>query len=763
MPRKALGTILVVEDDPGIALLQRKRLERAGFGAHVATDVDGAMAILDRGGVDLVLMDYRLGPTTGLDLHGRMKAAGFDLPVVIVSGSVDDQVVIDAIRAGVRDVIVKSTDYLDYLPDAVRGVLSQATATGDHRPPLREPATVLIVEDDAGVAALERRHIERAGYAVTVAGDAEEALQTLGGRPITLAVLDLRLPGGVSGIDLYERMKSAGWNIPAILVTAYPDQSIAIAALRAGIRDFVPKSSDFLDYLPTAVDRIVSQVRVERKLIESELRLASIIGTTMDAILMCDAQRNILLFNRSAEELFQCAAADALTATLDRFIPDLTLGPGDAPARGPGTVRQRVEVDAIRAAGEPVPVEVSVSDVVVHGKRLFTVIARDVSDRRRIEEELREADRRKDQFLGMLAHELRNPLAAITGAGEVLHQVLDDPRAQKLTNVVRRQSRALARMIDDLLDVSRVTLGKIQLTMEPLVLNQVAMRVGESLRDEISAAGVEFDLRVDPEPVWLQGDGTRLEQVLTNLLNNALKFTPAGGRITLEAGREGDAAVVRVRDTGAGMEPALVPRVFDLFVQGDTSLARSKSGLGIGLALVRQVVALHGGHATASSGGPGSGSEFVVRLPAAPEETLPPDVQGPAAVDADQRMRVLVVDDQPDVADAVALLIETLGHNARAAYGGHAALEASRSDPPDVMFVDVGMPGMTGYELAGQVRLDQHLSRVRLVALTGYGRDEDRNRALEAGFDLHLTKPVLDSTLQEVFAALASSTVRSAD
>jgi PAS domain S-box-containing protein len=754
MVHNSPAVILVVEDDPGIALLQRRRLERSGFGVEVATGVESAMDILSRGAVDLVLMDYRLGATTGLDLHGQMKASGFDLPVVIVSGSMDDHMVIDAIRAGVRDVILKSTDYLEYLPDAVRGVLKQAASAAERRHE-RSAARVLIVEDDAGTAMLERRQIERAGYPVAIATTADEALAVLDSGPVSLAVIDLRLPGGQSGIGLYERMKQGGWHIPAILVTAFPDQAVAIEALRAGIRDFVPKSADFLDYLPTTVDRIITQARVERKLIESELRLASIIGAAMDAILMCDEQRRIVLFNRSAEELFQCAAADAMGAPLDRFIPDLQLAAAHSPA---GALRQRLEVDAARAGGAHVPIEVSVSEVVVHDRRLFTVIARDVSERRRIEAELREADRRKDEFLGMLAHELRNPLAAITGAGEVLHQAFAEPRAQKLINVVRRQSRALARMVDDLLDVSRVTLGKIRLSVEPLVLNQVATRVADNVRDEVARAGLEFEVRVDAESIWLLGDATRLEQVLTNLLTNAVKFTPPGGRIMLDVGREGESALVRVRDTGIGMDPALVTRVFDLFVQGDTSLARSKSGLGIGLALVRQVVALHGGEVWARSEGPGTGSEFVVRLPVAPEESLLPPEAASAPVGVDQRMRVLVVDDQPDVADAVALLIETLGHDAQAAYDGRAALEASRSNPPDVMLVDVGMPGMTGYELAGHVRLDRQLAGVRLVALTGYGREEDRARAMEAGFDLHLTKPVMDTTLQQVLATLRGNT-----
>ena len=757
MNPEARATILIVEDDPGVALLQRRRLERAGFQVQVATDVDSAMARLTQGSLDLVVMDYRLGATTVLDLHRRMKIAGFDVPVIMVSGLMEDQVVIEAIRAGIRDVIIKSTDYLDYLPEAVRSVLAQTAAVAESVPHDPEAATVLVVDDDPGIATLERRQLERAGYSVRVAANAEEALEQVATGRVTVAVLDLRLPGGSSGIDLYQQIKSRGWNVPAILVTAFPDQAAAIQALRAGIRDFVPKSADFLGYLPAAVDRVVSEVRVERKLVDSELRLASIVGATMDAILMCDDQRRIVLFNRSAEEMFACAAADAMASSIDRFIPDLALPEVAGSLTTAGTVRERMEVDGVRRSGGRIPIEISVSDVMLLDKRLFTVIARDVSERRRIEAELREADRRKDEFLGMLAHELRNPLAAIMGAGEVLQHTVQDPRAQKLTAVVARQTRALARMVDDLLDVSRVTLGKIRLATEPLLLNQVVTRVSDHFRQLFAQSDLQFDVAIEPEPIWLTGDATRLEQVLTNLLNNALKFTPAGGRVTLEVRREAHDAVVRVKDTGAGMEPALIPQVFDLFVQGDTSLARAKSGLGIGLALVRQVVALHGGTVKAFSDGPGRGSEFVVRLPPTPEEPVAVDqTRTGARGSIGRRLRVIVVDDQPDVADSLALLLETLGQDVQKVYDGQAALSAATANRPDVMFVDIGMPGMTGYDFARLVRCDRQFAHVQLVAMTGYGRDEDRVRAIEAGFDLHLTKPILDSRLQEVLASLAS-------
>jgi CheY-like chemotaxis protein len=234
-----------------------------------------------------------------------------------------------------------------------------------------------------------------------------------------------------------------------------------------------------------------------------------------------------------------------------------------------------------------------------------------------------------------------------------------------------------------------------------------------------------------------------------------VKFTPEGGRIRLKAARENGEAVIRVEDTGIGIEASLLPNVFELFVQADTSLDRAQSGLGIGLALVRQVVTLHGGHVAAFSRGPSHGSEFVVRLPALAEERTPLAEDVAAQVVGSRRMRVLVVDDQPDMAECVALLVEALGHQARAVYDGATAIAVSRSEAPDVMFVDIGMPGINGYDVARQIRRRPDLSHVRLVALTGYGRDEDRSRALEAGFDLHLTKPVADSTLRSVLSDLS--------
>ena len=744
-----LSTVLVVEDDPGIALLQRRRLERAGFRVTVAGTLEQAMAALAAEPVAVVTLDYRLGEKTGLDLHKRMKAAGRDVPVILVSGTMDDSAIVDALRAGVRDVVVKTPDYLDRLPDAVTGVLKQAgtaaASTGAQR------TCVLIVEDDAGTATLERRQLERAGYSVVVAGSVDAAMTAMRENTVGLAILDLRLPGRVSGLELYERWQNEGIHVPAILVTGFADQAVAIRAIRLGIRDFVPKTQDFLEYLGSAVDRVIAQERVEQKLAESELRLASVIGTTMDAILMCDAASRIVLFNRAAEDMFECSVADAIGLPVTRLIPQLEL------AAAPLEVRSRSEREGMRCRSRSsLPIEVSVTDFRIRDQRMFTVIARDITERKRSEQEMREADRRKDEFLGMLAHELRNPLAAIMTAGEVLHRTISEDQRVKLTDVIRRQSRALSRMVDDLLEVSRVTLGKIQLTREPLILGVAVARAAENVRTQAARAGIGLSADIGADALWIEGDITRLEQVVTNLLTNAIKFTPRGGEVTVSVYRDGGEAVIRVDDTGTGIDAALLPRVFDLFVQGDSSLDRSASGLGIGLALVKKIVTMHGGTVTASSAGRGAGSSFTLRLPLAARDQTPLDtVRGTAADHA--RLNVIVVDDQRDVADTVSSLIEVLGHDVRTAYDGPTALNLSREVHANVMFVDIGMPGMTGYDVAEQVRRDPEIAGMQLVALTGYGRDEDRSRIMKAGFDFHRVKPVTGADLQATLSAVSTA------
>jgi PAS domain S-box-containing protein len=370
--------------------------------------------------------------------------------------------------------------------------------------------------------------------------------------------------------------------------------------------------------------------------------------------------------------------------------------------------------------------------------------------------ELREADRRKDEFLATLAHELRNPLATVRNALYVLQLPgADAASAARAREMMGRQVEQLVRLVDDLLDVSRVMHGRVALRRERVDLATVLTRAVETARSAIDAAGHELTVALPAEPVWVDADVVRLTQVVGNLLHNAAKYTERGGRIALGAGREGDEAVIRVRDTGIGIRPDMLSRIFDLFVQTDRAADRSQGGLGIGLTLVRRLVEMHGGSVRAHSDGPGTGSEFVVRLPARPAASVEPSANGPPAPAAAPQRRVLVVDDNADAAESLAMLLRLEGQEVRVAHDGPAALQAVGAERPDVIFLDIGMPGMDGYEVCRRLRQQSGLDGAVLVALTGWGQEEDRSRGREAGFDRHLVKPVGMETLQEVLAGLS--------
>jgi signal transduction histidine kinase/ActR/RegA family two-component response regulator len=376
---------------------------------------------------------------------------------------------------------------------------------------------------------------------------------------------------------------------------------------------------------------------------------------------------------------------------------------------------------------------------------------------RQLEEQasaLKEADRRKNEFLAILAHELRNPLAPIRNAVEVLGlQNPPDPAVQWPREIIERQVHHLNRMVDDLLDVSRITQSKFNLHKEPVQVTSVIARAIETSQPLIEARKHRVSIEAPTDPLWVEGDKVRLAQVVANLLNNAAKYMAEGGQIWLSAEREAGEAVLRVRDTGIGIPADLLPRVFDAFTQEERSPDRAQGGLGIGLALVRSLVELHGGRVEARSAGRGQGSEFVVRLPALAEG--PPMAASPVKSNGDSkvpRRRILIVDDNIDSAETLGLLLRLGGHQVKTAYSGPSALAAAQLERPEIVMLDIGMPGMDGLEVARRLREEIGLKDVLLVAMTGYGQDEDRRRTEGAGFNTHLVKPVDPERLNAIFA-----------
>jgi signal transduction histidine kinase/CheY-like chemotaxis protein len=375
-------------------------------------------------------------------------------------------------------------------------------------------------------------------------------------------------------------------------------------------------------------------------------------------------------------------------------------------------------------------------------------------DNARLYQRLRTEDRRKDEFLATLAHELRNPLAPIRTGLALLRSAGDPETTEKTRQVMERQLSHMTRLIDDLLDLSRVTRGTVPLERERIDLWSIVASALEASRPLLDAAGLDLTVRLPETPVVLYADRTRLSQVLSNLLNNAAKFTQRGGRVELEATCDPASVLVRLTDTGAGIAPEMLTYVFEMFAQIADVRARTQSGLGIGLTLVKRLVDLHGGSVWAESEGPGLGSTFFVRLPRLVAD-LPaqlPAKPWPAAP-SKQARRVLIVDDNADAAEMLATLLAVEGHQVQTATSGSAALAIVRDFHPHIAFLDIGMPGMSGYDLAGRLRADPQLSGITLVAVTGWGQDDDKRRSAEAGLDHHLTKPVDPRVVQTMVAA----------
>jgi PAS domain S-box-containing protein len=368
----------------------------------------------------------------------------------------------------------------------------------------------------------------------------------------------------------------------------------------------------------------------------------------------------------------------------------------------------------------------------------------DMTVQKEAETLLKEGDRRKDEFLAMLAHEMRNPLASILNAVQILRfQEEADALQRQAKTILEGQVGQLIRLVDDLLEVSRITSGVVHLELGRCHLADVVERAVESIKFYATAFHNKVYVLEHDDSIWLMADAARLEQVLVNLLNNAVKFTPPGGMIMLRFERDADDVVLRVRDTGIGIAPEMLPRVFDLFTQETRSLDRSQGGLGIGLTLVRKIVELHGGRVEAFSGGKGHGTEFVVRLPAEPAAAIAqrPSVTEPPAPPAIRR-RLLVVDDNIPYADSLGNLLRLAGYEVEVVYSGPAAIRAVSIFPPDVLILDVGLPEMDGYDVARRLRRDYRPEMLRIVGVSGYGNALDRQLAVDAGFDDYLVKPV---------------------
>ena len=530
-----------------------------------------------------------------------------------------------------------------------------------------------------------------------------------------------------------------------------------VAAVRAGHVDAVVVSAGPGEEL-YVLERID---RPYRLLLESMAHGAAVV----------DADGRIAYCNRSLAELFR-RSRDEVTGShwRDYLSGQDALRLADAMREVSERSSGRAEVLIQRPSAGPQPVEIAIHPSPIQA--LFCFVVTDLGPRRLIQDlvetrkrlseseaeyrrlyaELKDQERRKDEFLAVLAHELRNPLAPLRNALHLLRSEPDRDQAEQARAIMERQLDSLVRLVDDLLDVSRLMSDKVELRKETIDLAAVFARAVDVVRGQVETDGLDLIVALPEEPIRFEGDEVRLAQAIGNMLSNAVKYTDKGGRIFLSGERDQDRIVIRVRDTGIGIPPDLLPRVFDLFVQAERSLTRSKGGLGIGLMLVKRLVEMHGGKVQAASDGLGRGCEFTVILPIASPSEVGGDVERrDVGVRAESR-RVLVVEDDPDSAQSLAMLLQIWGHRVEIALDGRQALDAARSFGPEIVLLDIGIPGLDGYEVAERLR-SEHGSGLKLVALTGYGREDDRQRSRDAGFDRHMTKPLEPPCLRDMLAS----------
>jgi two-component system CheB/CheR fusion protein len=622
---------------------------------------------------------------------------------------------------------------------------------------------LLLVEDNPHDRDLVARALKRHFGSVTIgsAHDPDEFERAVARGEFDAAIIDYELRWA-SGIEALRRIKRSRPDCPVLMFTASGNTEVAVQAMKEGLDDYITKTAKHYARLPYALESCLDRVKQRRMAERAGAQLAAVVESSDDAIICMTPQGRVTSWNKGATRLLGYTPDEIFGESIEKIVPpDLSATEGATLARiARGEHVDHYESIRIAKGSRRIPVSVRLSPILDRAGGIIGIstIARDITERKRMEEALRLADQRKDAFLATLAHELRNPLAPIRYATRLLEPGVPPEMAGDARRMIDRQLAQMARLLDDLLDVSRVTRGVLDVRREQLDLREVIESAVESVKPHAEAADQELTVQLPAEPLWVSGDAVRLVQIIGNLLHNATKYTLRGGHIGLIASSTGDEVIVSVKDDGVGIPAEALPTIFELFVQLDPPGARSAGGLGIGLPLARDLARLHGGRIDALSAGPGLGSEFVVRLKLAREaQALTRPVAAPekiAALGAAQ-VRVLVVDDNVDAATSLSYVLALAGYQTAVAHDGNRALELAETLRPSVVLLDIGLPSMSGHEVARRLRALPWGRELRLIAVTGWGHEKDRAKSLEAGFDSHLTKPIDPEVLLQQIAHVA--------
>ena len=623
---------------------------------------------------------------------------------------------------------------------------------------------MLLADDNADMRAYVRELLTPA-YAVEAVADGEQALAAARRQRPDLILTDVMMPrldgfGLLAAIRQDESLRS----VPVVILSARAGEEARIEGFDAGADDYLVKPFSARELI-ARVGALLELGNMRREA-EHALRLRTaqfqtLLNEAPLGVYLVDAEFRIREANPTAQSLFGDIPNligrdfDEVIRILWRaeFADELvrlyrhTLETGE-PYLAPERLEERLD----RRAAEIYEWQINRIEL-PDGRYGVVCYFRDISLHVRARNALQDADRQKDEFLAMLAHELRNPLAPIQNASALLAAIaLAEPRAQFSVAVIKRQVTQLTRLVDDLLDVSRITQGRIELKREPLELGSIIAQAIEVVDSLIREQRHKVSIAAGYQPLYVLGDNARLVQCVGNVLTNAAKYTDPDGEIKIRSYSSGNTAVLQIADNGVGISPDLLPRIFDLFVQSERTLDRSQGGLGIGLSVVKRLIEMHGGQVQASSEGLGRGANFEIRLPLIERPRAPVDPRPESRL---PRQKILIVDDNVDAADTLALLLELDGHETQAVYLSTEAIERATWFKPDVVLLDIGLPVMNGYELARKFRSTPELAGVRLVALTGYGKSEDQQRTKAAGFDDHLVKPVDAATLNAALAQAA--------